>query len=157
MDDQFRRLSYIPLRPTMVVWSGNRSIQAYWNLERPVTDGTFRRLMDRLCDRVHGNRNVLRPMQQMRLPTRGRSLEPAIQGNRPSDRTRTVHETRCQPQQATMIPDAKSPRVRIPAGGVAVYGVAIDIDECLSEYVVGCSDTAPPTAAPVKRAPITRR
>jgi len=68
VEDQYRRLSDMPLRPTMVVWSGNRSIQAYWILEKPVTDGTFRRLMDRLCDRVRGNRNVLRPMQQMRLP-----------------------------------------------------------------------------------------
>ena len=68
IDDQFRRLARFALRPTMVVWSGNRSIQAYWVLEQSVTDGTFRRLMDGLCDRLHGNRNVLRPMQQMRLP-----------------------------------------------------------------------------------------
>jgi hypothetical protein len=68
IDDQFRRLSNMPLRPTMAVWSGNRSIQAYWILSRPVTDGAFRRLMDGLCDRLRGNRNVLRPMQQMCLP-----------------------------------------------------------------------------------------
>ncbi len=29
---------------------------------------TFRLLMRRLCDRLRGNRRVLRPMQQMRLP-----------------------------------------------------------------------------------------
>ena len=68
IDGQFRRLSAMPLRPTMVVWSGHRSLHAYWILERPVTEPTFRRLMRGLCDRLRGNRNVLRPMQQMRLP-----------------------------------------------------------------------------------------
>ncbi len=68
IDDQLRRLSDMPLRPTMAVWSGNASLQAYWVLEKPVTDGTFRRLMIGLCDRLRGNHNVLRPTQQMRLP-----------------------------------------------------------------------------------------
>ena len=67
-EDQYRRLGSLALRPTMLVWSGHRSLHAYWILKRAVTDRTFRRLMSGLCARLRGNPRVLNPAQQMPLP-----------------------------------------------------------------------------------------
>ncbi len=67
-DEQIQRLDDFAVDPTMVVRSGNISLQAHWVLKKPVTERYWRKLMRALCAQLRGNRRVLCPMQQMRLP-----------------------------------------------------------------------------------------
>lgn len=68
IEEQVQRLRDFALHPTMLVWSGHVSLHAYWVLQEPVTARYWDKLMRALCAELRGSRQVLRPMQEMRLP-----------------------------------------------------------------------------------------
>ncbi len=66
--EQWDRLHSFGVFPTMIVWSGGKSLQAYWVLAEPTDRERFNSVMPRLCAQLFGDGNAILAMHQLRLP-----------------------------------------------------------------------------------------
>ncbi len=75
--EQWDRLHSFGVFPTMIVWSGGKSLQAYWVLAEPTDRERFNSVMPRLCAQLLGDGKTIPAMHQLRLPgsIHSRSLE----------------------------------------------------------------------------------
>ena len=68
LDEQWDRLHSFGVFPTMVVWSGAKSLHAYWVLAEPTDRERFNSVMPRLCAQLLGDGKAISAMHQLRLP-----------------------------------------------------------------------------------------
>ncbi len=66
--EQWDRLRSFGVFPTMIVWSGGKSLHAYWVLAEPIDRERFNAVMPRLCAQLLGDGKTLPAMHQLRLP-----------------------------------------------------------------------------------------
>ena len=87
--EQWDRLRSFGVFPTMIVWSGGKSLHAYWVLAEPTDRERFDSVMPRLCAQLLGDGKTIPAMHQLRLPgsIHSKSLE---QGR--MRRARLIHE-----------------------------------------------------------------
>ncbi len=75
--EQWDRLRSFGVFPTMIVWSGGKSLHAYWVLAESTDRERFNSVMPRLCAQLLGDGKTIPAMHQLRLPgsIHSRSLE----------------------------------------------------------------------------------
>ncbi len=66
--EQWQRLRSFGVFPTMIVWSGGKSLHAYWVLAEPTDRERFNSVMPRLCAQLLGDGKAIHAMHQLRLP-----------------------------------------------------------------------------------------
>ncbi|MFQ5464022.1 MAG: hypothetical protein ACE5E5_15530, partial [Phycisphaerae bacterium] len=66
--EQWDRLHSFGVTPTMIVWSGGKSLHAYWVLAEPIDRENFNAVMPRLCAQLLGDGKTIDAMHQLRLP-----------------------------------------------------------------------------------------
>ena len=87
--EQWDRVRSFGVFPTMVVWSGGKSLHAYWVLAEPTDRERFNAVMPRLCAQLLGDGKAINAMHQLRLP--GSIHSKSLERGR-LRRARLVHE-----------------------------------------------------------------